>query len=265
MNRLLLILTILLCSFQQPDSDRLKVIKVVGTIVVKDTQKLLITGDEITSKMLLDCKTPEARAAVIDTETKNMFILTCNSQTSDNKNASAAVAKTHLIPETTNISTRSGGSLNVNDIRNYFTGNFVVLNKAAIKINPQNYPMDSKHWFYLHYMYNGEEINKKLKYKNDVMYFDKKKIYKVDNQIIARSDDNKVKLYYMKDNKSALINEFNLVFPDNNSLKQEIGVFWNEINKSTFEEKVEEVISYIGEFYGKPDKDNVVSWLKENF
>jgi hypothetical protein len=48
-------------------------------------------------------------------------------------------------------------------------------------------------------------------------------------------------------------------------LKKEIDVFWNELNDKTFDEKANEVISYIDEFYGRPDKDNVTGWLKENF
>jgi hypothetical protein len=253
-----------LLSFQQvDDSTKLKVIKVIGTIVVKDTQKLLITGDEITPRVPLDFKTADARAAVINLKSKNRYVLTYESSASNN--STMPTAKTHLIPAAINISSRAGALLNIIDIQNHFTGNYIVLNKTELKINPQNFPMDATHLFYIRYKFSGEEINKKLAYKHDTLIIDKTTLYQVDQKPISYPDENNVKLLYMEGNKSILISEFSLIFPDNNILKQEIGVFWNETDNKTTDERVDDVVSYINEFYGKPDKDNVVAWLKENF
>jgi hypothetical protein len=254
----------LFSSFQQTDdSTKLKVIKVVGTIVVKDTQKILATSDEISVTLPLDFKTADARAAVINLKNKSRYILT--SESSVGNTSTLTTAKTHLIPSAILASSRGGSLLNIIDIQNHFTGNYVILNKTELKINPQNFPMNDTHIFYIRYKYSGEEINKKLDYKHDTLIIDKITLYQVDNKVISSPDDASVKLFYMEGNKSTLISEFSLIFPDNNTLKQEIGVIWKELSNKSSNQRNDEIVSYINEFYGKPDKENVVEWLKLNF
>ena len=74
-----------------------------------------------------------------------------------------------------------------------------------------------------------------------------------------------VKLFFMEGNKSFLIKEFNLMFIDQKSLKKEIGVFLTYMKNKSSDERINLVIEYLNEFYGKPNKDNVEVWLKENF
>jgi hypothetical protein len=265
MNKsILLLIPLLLCSFQQPeDNSKLKVIKVIGTIVIKDTQKLLSTGDEINSKLPLNFKSSDARAAVINMKNKSRYVLT--SDATSNDGSTGVSAKTHLIPSAITVSSRGVSLHNVVDIQNYFTGNFVVLDRMKMKISSQVFPMNSDHIFYVQYRYKGEDINKKLDFSNDSLEIDKEKIFLVDGKPIVKPDDTKIKLFYMEGNKSTLINEFDLLFPEGPGLKKEIDVFWDPSNTKTYSVKVDDVVSYINEFYGKTDRDNVMEWLSRNF
>jgi hypothetical protein len=261
---ILLALAILFPAFKQTDDARLKVIKVMGTIVMKDTQKLLSTGDDIQQKAPLDFKTPGAKAAVINLKNKSRYLLTSGTSSGSNPNDLLAMANTHLIPSAPAVSTRAA-TTDVSDLKEYFKDNYVVLNKAYFIISDGSYHMDATHLFYLKYKYKGEEINKRLDFSGDSLFIDKEKLYKVDNQSISKPDDNTVRLYYMSGNKSSLVSEFNLIFPDDNSLKQEVDVILKTLGTAPFSKKLDEVNAYITEFYGKPNSDNVFTWVKKNF
>jgi hypothetical protein len=265
MNKsILFLIPFLLCSFQQPeDNGKLKVIKVIGSIVIKDTQKLLSTGDEINSKVPLNFKSSDARAAVINMKNKSRYVLT--SEASNDEGSMGVTAKTHLIPSAITVSSRGVSLLNIIDIQNYFTGNFVILDRMKMKVNSQNFPMDANHLFYVRFKYKGEDINKKLDFSGDTLIIDKEKLFIVDGKPIFQADNTNAKLFYMEGNKSTLINEFNLIFPEVSSFKKEVNVFWDPSDKKTYSVKVDDVISYINEFYGKTDRDNVMEWLSRNF
>lgn len=213
--------------------------------------------------MPLDFKTPGAKAAVINLKNRSRYLLT--SESSSGSDGQLAMAKTHLIPSPPAISTRAAVMADISDLKEYFKGNYAVINKSFITINSQNYPMDATHLFYLKYKYKGEEINKKLDYNEDTLFIDKEKLYKVDNQPITKPDDNNVKLFYMSGNKSDLISEFILIFPDESSLKQEVDVILKSLGTVSISKKVDEVVAYITKFYGKPNNDNVFIWVKKNF
>ena len=74
-------------------------------------------------------------------------------------------------------------------------------------------------------------------------------------------------MYYRNELKeeSTPINTFYAVFPEKNALKQELKIILDEMAKKTEKQKLEDVLSYINEFYGKPDKENVKSFLTTHF
>jgi hypothetical protein len=61
------------------------------------------------------------------------------------------------------------------------------------------------------------------------------------------------------------VNEFDLIFPDIKQLKEEIQIILSEIKGKTVKEKIEEINSFINEFYGKVNRENLISWLEDNF
>jgi hypothetical protein len=233
------------------------VIKVNGSISLKNSGKSLIQGTIFGDKDELLFGTNESRAAVVNPG-KGRFVLAPG-------NAGSYTAKTCLGPAMANISSRGGSILNQVDLQNHFAGNYVFLGINRTQISNYIFPMDSTHFFFIRYKYHGEEINKKLAYVADTLIIDRAKLLTVDNSPIPNPDTTTMKMYYRKGNESVLLSEFIAVFPEENELKKEIGILLEGFKSSSQDEKLNQVLSYINEFYGKPDKESVQGWLKLNF
>lgn len=241
-----------------PDDDKYKVIKVNGQIQIKKTGKNLSQGDEFAPNTALDFKTTDSRAAVISSS-KGRFVLTANTNNSKGSN---------LVPAMNSVATRSGAIINMIDLKNVFSDNYVIIEEVRMKIGKDAFPMiKEEKFFYVDYEYNGEVISKMLKFSNDTLIMSKSDIFKIDGKPIENPYSIEIKLYYRNELKeeSTPINTFNAVFPEKNALKQELKIILDEIAKKTDKQKFDDVLSYINEFYGKPDKDNVKSFLSLNF
>lgn len=239
-----------------PDDEKYKVIKVNGQIQIKKTGKNLIQGDEFASNTALDFKTPESRAAVIS-PTKGRFVLT----------ASIDSKGSNLVPSMNSVATRSGALLNMIDLQNAFSNNYVIIEEVRLKIGKDAFPMNDNQFFYVEYTYNGEVIPKMLKFSNDTLILSKADIFTIDGKQVDNPYTAELKLFYRNEAKeeSQQISSFNAVFPETESLKTEVQIILNELVKKTEKQKLDEVLSYINEYYGKPDKDNVKSFLAEKF
>ncbi len=238
--------------------DNYKVIKVNGSIQVKKTGKALQQGDIFKASTTLQFNSPESKATVINGE-KGRFVITNQSGTSKGNN---------LIPAINNIASRGGAILTIIDLQNLFTGNVCVIQSTKVKIAAADYKMNTNQFFYIEYVYKGEKISKMLSYQSDSLLIDKAELYKVDGKSITAPDSPEVNLYYMMDKGKSLrqtIGTFNLVFPNEKELKDEVKIILAELKTKNTAQKTDEVLSYINEFYGKPDKDNVKPWLVKNF
>ena len=87
----------------------------------------------------------------------------------------------------------------------------------------------------------------------------------IDGNPIPSADNTKIKLFYRKGTESVFISEFDLIFPDMKQLKKEIAVILGEIKGKPAKEKVGEIDSFISEFYGKVQRENLAKWLESNF
>lgn len=250
---------LLVCSFNfVRKDDNYKVIKVSGSIQVKKTGKPLVQGDVFKENTSLQFNSPESKATVINSE-KGRFVITNQSSTAKGNN---------LIPAINNIASRGGAILTIIDLQNFFHDNVCVINNMKVKIVCSDYKMNKDNFFFIRYIYKGEKIDKQMSYSGDSLVLDKNELYKVDGKAITAPDGPEVNLFYMVDkskNSVQNISTFNLVFPNETELKQEIEIMMGELKTKTTSQKIDEVMSYINEFYGKPDKDNVQPWLKFNF
>lgn len=238
--------------------DTYKVIKVSGNIVYKKNNKSLAQGDLFPENEQIVFKTVDSKAAVIST-IKGRFILAAGEEKKSD-------VKANLLPASSNVSSRSGAVINIIDLQNAFTGNYVVLGKSRIHINKDNFPMNEKSFFFLRYKYKGEEISKKLDFEGEKLILDKTQIMSVDGKAIEKFDSQEVKLYYLtQGNSPQLINTFNLFLPDDNELKKETQILLDEIKDKSYSAKVDEFLAYLNDFYGKANKQNAMDWLKTNF
>jgi hypothetical protein len=123
----------------------------------------------------------------------------------------------------------------------------------------------SKQFFFLTFQHKGEDINKKLRFNSDTVFMSEREIFMVDGKSVTHAESTAVKLSYYANKNSTVIEQFNLVTPDNVRLVSEVKLILNESGNKSYSDKLSDVLSYLNEFYGKPDEDNVKKWLKENF
>jgi len=251
----LLILTANIISvFGQND---FKVIRVNGDILIKSRNISLETGTVFYSNEDLLFKTDDATAAVINAQ-KGRLVIT-------SRDHDLSAAKSNYLPSMYNISSRGGIILNNADLGSVFSGKYVILERQGITLDKNAFPMDNNNFFFLRYTYKGETINKKLPFSGDTLLIEKKSLLTVDGNPIPGADNTKIKLYYRKGNESILISEFDLIFPDMKQLEKEVGIILNEMKGKTADEKINETGAFIGEFYGKTDRDCLANWLASRF
>lgn len=253
----LVLFLIPLLSFGQ---ESFKVIKVNGTILLKEKNVSLETGTVFSEKEDLLFRNEDATAAVINSQ-KGRLILT-------NSNHDLSTARSNYLPSMYNISTRGGTTTtltNLPELQNQFVGKCVILGRYALELDEIAFPMNSDHFFFLRYLYKGEEINKKIPFSGDTLIIDRKILYVVDGKPIDKPDSTSVKLFYRKGSETVQITESNFVFPDDAQLKTEIKVILDAVKTKPYKEQINEVNGYISEFYGKVYMVNLISWLDTSF
>lgn len=258
MMRTAIILALLFTASGVLAQTSYKVIKVNGKIQYVRTGDQMELGDEFTEDENLSFGSPDSRAAVINPE-KGRFILTPQSA------GQLSGAKSNFLPAMSNISTRGGFLSSMNDIINQFSGPIAVLTRASWNINPLLFPMDENQFFYLQFLSNGERINKKLSYEENNLVFDRKEILRVDGQPIPAFDSPETILYYKREDGPLYLSSFELVFPDIETLKSEVGIILEEFGEQEYSRKVNEISGYLFEFYGKPDREDVMLFLEQKF
>lgn len=237
--------------------DEYSVIKVNGQIIFVRSGNDMATGDVFKSDEQLDFKTNESRAAVIS-EIKGRFVLTASSD-DDGIN---------LGPAMNNISSRSGALLNMIDLQNHFTDNYLILDRIELEIGDGKFPQDDNNFFFMQFDLNGEQINKMLAHDGNKLIIEKSELFKVDEAPVTVPENTPMKLWYMESAKqqTTLINEFTPVFPDLDDLKAEVGVLVSQLSDDKDRDtKISEITAYLTEFYGKPESDHLEAWLDDNF
>jgi len=245
--------------FAEPamSQDDFKVIKVTGSILLKTKGISLETGTVFSGKEDLLFRSQDATAAVINSQ-RGRLVLT-------SRNHDLSAAKSNFLPSMYNISSRGAALINNSDLNSNFSGKYVVLDRQVNEIDGKAFPMDKDHFFFLRYLYKGEEINKKLNFSRDSLIIDKMDLFTVDGNPIPSADNTSIKLFYRKGSESVFISQFDLIFPDNKQLLKEIQVILSELKEKPATLKISEVGSYINEFYGKVKRENLTAWLERNF
>ncbi|HZL77147.1 MAG TPA: hypothetical protein VFB97_05550 [Bacteroidales bacterium] len=255
-STIVILFCFLILSFNSFGQENFKVIKVNGTIVLKTKGVSLETGTVFNEKEDLLFRTDDANAAVINPQ-KGRLIIT-------SKNHNLASASSNYLPAMYNISTR-GAFENPEKLQDIFSGKYVILDKQQLVIDKSDYPMDKDHFFFLRYVYKGEEINKKLDYSGDTLIIDKKGLYTVDGQPIPSPDNTSIRLFYRNGNESINLSEFDLIFPDTRQLGAEVKVILESMPNRSPSQKIAEVKSYISDQYGKINQEDLLSWLEKSF
>ena len=240
--------------FSQSD---FKVIKVNGTIIQKTKGTSLETGTVFSDKEDLLFRSEDATAAVINSQIGRLVLTS--------KKHDLASARSNYLPSMYNISSRSGSLSHRSDLSSMFSGKYVVLDRQFIEVDEKTFPMNKDHFFFLRYVFKGEDINKKLAFSGDSLIIDRNNLLTVDGKPIPGADNTSIKLFYHKGTESVSISEFDLIFPEMNQLKKEINIILDELKEKPVKDKIREIGSFINEYYGNVDSNNLTAWLKSNF
>jgi len=232
--------------------DKYKVIKVNGKIVFQQSKSQMKSGDYFVDGTALTFENQYSRAAIIS-KTKGRFVISGNTK-----------GRVKMLPAANNVSSRAGALINSIDVKNHFSGKYLILDKVEVEINDKVYPQNKSSFFYLSYKYNDQIIRKKLNANGSKMIIDKDELFKIDGKSIP-VDNMEMSLYYREGKSSKLINAFNPVFPNSEELKIEVQIIIDEFSDKPNKVKSEEITAYLNEFYGKPQKENVSNWLAEEF
>jgi hypothetical protein len=240
-------------SFEFEKKANYKVIKVKGHIQFVRTGADMKMGDVYVAGTSLNFVTTSSRAAVVNKSVR--FVIQSNSK-----------GKVKVLPATSNVTSRAGALINLIDLQNHFSGKYLMFDNEKLQIGKEAFPMDDTHFFYVKYMYNNESIAKRLEFENNYLKINKESLFKVDGKSI-KIEEKEMTLYYRDDveKRSFKINTFTPVFPDLNVLKTEVEMLLSESEKLTSDQKLAQVTSYLNEFYGKPQKDNLINWLDKEF
>jgi len=259
----IIIVSLLILAVNILFAQQYRVIRVDGTILLKKNNSPLKKGSVVSPNEEFIFKSPNARAAVI-LPGKGRYVLQAD-------NSDDVYAKAKLAPAMSNISSRSGAINNKVALSNYFDGKYVIIDKVKIKIPKTEFPMDDNNFFYIKYKYKGETVNKKLSHIDDTLIIDRSQLLTVDNKPIPNPYISDMELIYLsKDRekgnvKNIFINKFSPVFPKSEELKEEVAIILESMSDKSREQKINEVFSFINDFYGKPDKKNLEIWLHQEF
>lgn len=252
------VLTLTLLSINNEEThkvlapEKYKVIKVNGRILFKQTQSIMKSGDFFVSGTPLSFSTQQSRAAIVS-KLKGRFVISPSSK-----------GQVKILPAANNVSSRAGALINLIDIKNHFSGDYLVIGKMELEIGEDVFPQNESNFFYLTFNYKGELIRKKLGFEGNKLILDKNEIFKVDGESIP-VEKYDMTLFYREGKTSRTIGEFSPVFPDLTELKTEVQIILEEFSDKKDDSKIEEVTAYLNEFYGKPHKDNLSKWLKSEF
>lgn len=261
-----LAILIIFCAFVFNASAQrpFKVISVNGEILAKKANLTLQSGLEIKSDDNFSFIKPNSRAALINPDLGRVILT--------EQNSSSAFSKAAFAPAMSSVSTRGTSSnvlYNKLNVSTYFSEKLLVIDKLEIKISDKVFPMNNNAYFFIRYMYNGDEINKKLSFKNDTLIIDKKELYAIDGKPIPNPEIDEMKLYYYEitgdNSKATFLSSFNLVFIPNDQLKSEVQLILDACAKQTYEKKFSEVYDFLTSFYGAIDQTYVESWLDIEF
>jgi hypothetical protein len=237
------------------------VLSVKGEIILEKTGRPIQEMDEICANDKLSFSTEDSKAAVLSSDQGRFIIKMSKKKKNDNL---TAYVKSVIMQGTGNLSSRGEVTL-----ESEFGDVYFVVVKYALPIDIKNYPLSENNFFYIKYLFDGKEINKKLKFNRDTLFIEKENIYKVDDKSIDQGKVENVTLYYYEKEKntSTKITSFQLIFADESKLTKEINDYITLLrNGGKYNDYIlQEVLLYLTDIYGNINIDNVKVWLQDKF
>lgn len=146
---------------------------------------------------------------------------------------------------------------------------FCVIDTYELYLDEDEYPAGKDNYFMIRFTHKDTPFEIKLKNNNNVVYLNKETIFTplLKDAKLTKLED--VSLYYCSNknsDKPKLINAFDLSFPDEKKLANELSNYIMLLRTSgkTEEDIPEEIIKYMFDVYGNVNNDNFLKWVNEN-
>lgn len=262
----LLILFFPLISFSQCYT----VLAVKGEIISEKTGQPIKEMDEICATDKLTFSSQNSKASVFSSE-QGTFVIKLGDK--KKKDALTAFVGSVLFSGKEKLSTKNIDFdeldlININFYEKEFGNEYFVIRESKILVDSKLYPMDENNFFYVKYLFDGNEIEKKLKFDKDTLLIDKD-IYKTEEFDINPEKIDSVSLYYFDKGKNnhLRLTSFSLAFADDNILKSELSNYITILKKYNLNDYLitEQVINFIYDMYGNVNWHDIRSYLAEKF
>ncbi len=174
-------------------------------------------------------------------------------------------AKASFTPAISNISSRGSDLMTLSELQNHFHGRYAIVDDIRLNINTEKFPMTEEKFFFIRYELNREPVFKQLSFDDNTVIINKKALLSIDGkQIPDPSVIKEMEVWYLErddDNNITYIGTFEPVFINEKELLEEVSIILNVFEDKNKDEVLAEILSFINEFYGKPNKNSVEVWL----
>jgi len=236
------------------------VLSIQGEIILEKSGQPINEMDELCAKDKLIFSTYDSKAEVLSPKHGRYII----QLPEDKKSNKLKAYLEDVLSQGTVILGRKG----IGNLDSEFGDNYFVIGISKIIVNSFDYPLNDKCFFYLTYLFEGKDINKKLKFDKDTLFIDNN-VYKIEDKNIEQGKIDNVSLYYYELDRSTStkICSFKLRFADEQKLNKEISEYISILKNSGNDDDfiIQETILFLTDIYGNVNTDNVKSWLGINF
>jgi hypothetical protein len=245
------------------------ILSVKGEIVLEKTGQPIKEMDEVCSTDKLIFSTKDSKAAVLSPE-QGRYVIKLEKK---NTNSLIAFVNSVINPGKERLSTKfiDFDELNLINLEFYkeeFGQNYFIIKESRVYIDSSAYKMNAKNYFYVKYIYEGKEIEKKLKYDKFNLILDKE-IFSNNDIKIEPEKVESVTLYYAdgKNNKQKTLSTFKISFMDEEKLKSELTNYIALLKKAdkTNYIIIEEANFFVNDLYGNINYTDLALWLEANF
>ena len=236
------------------------ILSVKGEIIIEKTGQPIKEMDEICSTDKLIFSNKESKASVLSPEQGRYII-----KLSDKKKNNELIAFVNSVLFQGNVKLSTKGIATLDE---EFGDNYLIIGSSKVIIDVSDFPMDKNNYFCLKYIFDGNIINKVLKYNKDTLFIDKSAFGNEGKAIDAGKVENVNLYYYNKEkNISKNISTFNLMFADETVLKNEMTNYINILKMAGKDNLFikQEVSLYLNDVYGNVNSEDINNWLGINF
>ncbi len=181
------------------------------------------------------------------------------------ENIDLSKVKASFTPAIANVSSRGSALMSLNDLQNHFHGGYAIMDDIKLYVNSEIFPMTQERFFFIRYEIDREPVFKKLDFVGDSLIIDRDELLSVDGKALPDPHMiTEMEVWYMErdnDNNITYIGTFEPVFPEEKQLYEEVSIILEVFADKSREEILAEILSYINEFYGKPNRRSVEIWL----